>query len=299
MDLRKLEYFEAVARLLSFTKASEELAVAQPSITNGIKRLEEELGLPLLVRNKQYVSLTPEGELFLKRTRQILRECASAKEEMQNLAVRKAWTLRLGIPPTLGAKVIQLIYCDFLREYPKAKLEMKEIGSTQIREELENNEIDLGYMVLESEHTMNTIPLDCGEVKVLLSGTHPLAGRESLSLLDIANENVICQPSLSYVQRKIEEEFQKSGLKFNGIPMPGYIITTYHLIAHGSGITFVLGDNYRHLVKEMNIRAIPIVPKIPYSAGFAWKKDKKLNLAARACIQLVSERLSGEVSGKI
>lgn len=286
MDLRKLEYFEAVARLSSFTKASKELNVAQPSITNAIKNLEKELQIDLFMRDKRNVALTPEGEIFLKRVSKILKDCQAAADEIRDLAEKKQWQLRLGIPPTLGAEILQKLYCDFIQEYPKVILSIMEIGSSESRERLEKREIDLGYMVLEPGLPFGMMTLDRGEVMALMNCGHPLSGRDRLSLMELKDEMVINQPPFSYIQRRIVREYGRQGIEMKCMTAPGSIISTYNLVAHGGCITYVLGNHYKHLVKEERLMAVPLNPPICYEAGFAWNKEYPLNKAAKACINL-------------
>ena len=105
MEFRRLEYFEAVARTGSFTKAAEELCVAQPTITTAIKRMEEELGVALLVRDKRSVMLTCEGKIFLEKVVDILERIEGSVKEMQEMSAANDWMLNIGVAPINGAFV--------------------------------------------------------------------------------------------------------------------------------------------------------------------------------------------------
>ena len=286
-----MQYFEAVARNLNFTKASKELNVAQPSITNAIKRLESELQTELFIRDKRNVSLTEEGAFLLNRVSSLLEECNALEDEMRMRAHSKNWKLRIGVPPTLGAKLICLLYCELVRQYPSVQIDLREVGSWEINHCLEQEELDLGYMVLEEAGTLlETLPLDRGEVKVLVHSQCPLSAKGELSIEELKNEIVIGQPPKSFVQRVIMEEYKRQGIEMKLMPPPGSIITTYNLVAHRGGIAFVLGDHYKLLISNDSITSHSLNPPIYYNAGLGWKKERHMNLAAKACIKIMKEQ---------
>ena len=102
MDLKVLRYIEAVARHGSFTKAAEELRIAQPALSIAIKKLETELNVVLFARKARHVVASPEAELLLLRANRIFDEVALAREEIQAAAELKIGELKIGFPPMYG-----------------------------------------------------------------------------------------------------------------------------------------------------------------------------------------------------
>src|SRR4051812_50084432 len=102
MELHQLAYFESVSRYLHFTRAAEELNVAQPSVSQQIRKLENELGTPLFHRMKRHVALTEAGTLFLRHTRAILQQLEEARVEVQELSGLRKGSLAGGGPPRGG-----------------------------------------------------------------------------------------------------------------------------------------------------------------------------------------------------
>ncbi|NYE57541.1 LysR family transcriptional regulator [Carboxydothermus ferrireducens] len=98
MEFRQLEYFYAVSKLNSFTRAAEQLHVAQPSITIAINNLEQELKVQLFDRSKRKVVLTDEGKLFLQHVEKILKDVKKAQSELEDLKNYKKGVIKLGIP---------------------------------------------------------------------------------------------------------------------------------------------------------------------------------------------------------
>jgi DNA-binding transcriptional LysR family regulator len=102
MELRQLVYFEAVVRHGGFTRAAERLRVAQPAVSAQVRRLERELGTPLMRRTTRRFELTEAGELFLARARRVLAELDGARTELADLAGVLSGRLRVGATPLLG-----------------------------------------------------------------------------------------------------------------------------------------------------------------------------------------------------
>ena len=113
MDLRKLEYFEMVARIGNFTKAAEALHVSQPSITTAIRSLEQSLGVILMNRNQREVLLTKEGEILYHKAVRILNDVNSTMQQMKDLGVAANKVIRVGIVPIMGATLFPILFSGF------------------------------------------------------------------------------------------------------------------------------------------------------------------------------------------
>src|SRR5262245_26292445 len=102
MDIRSLRHCMAIARLGSFTKAAEQLHVAQPALSVSVKKLEEELNVSLFVRSARKVVPTVEGAILLKRAERIFAELDSAKREIEDSVDLRAGVVNIGMPPMFG-----------------------------------------------------------------------------------------------------------------------------------------------------------------------------------------------------
>lgn len=293
MEFRKFEYFEAVARTGSFTGAARELNVAQPTITTAVKRMEEELGVTLFIRDKRTVTLTCEGKLFLEKVVDILDRIDGSVKEMQELSSANNWILNIGVTPIIGAAVMPVLYRDFMDHYPLAKLQVTELGSMGVMEALDADEIELGYMVLredeESRERFETYKIKQGEMKVLVHEENPLSAMESIPVRAMEGVPVIYLPTHSYIRRKIDAEFEKCGLTPNIIAIPQQMVTTYNLVANNVGISFALGDEFESLIPGGSIKAIPLQNPVTFEAGFMWKKGRVLSRAAKKCIRFIEQ----------
>ena len=145
MELRHLRYFVTAAELGSITRAAEKLFIAQPPLSAQLKQLEEEVGVPLLVRLPRGVRLTEAGESFLEDARAILARAQQAAVRARERQSGQRATLRLGLVPS----TIHSVLPGFLRRVHEAglvvRIESREMITSQQQLALRNDEIDLGF----------------------------------------------------------------------------------------------------------------------------------------------------------
>jgi DNA-binding transcriptional LysR family regulator len=282
MDLRRLEYFEAVSRLKNFTKAAEELHVAQPSITASILKLEEELGVVLLQRNQRSVTITREGELFLARARHILNDVQNVVNEIQDLGLKANRTLKLAIPTSLGSWIFPIIFSEFSRQYPQINLQVSELGVQKIIDKIGDESIELGFIVLsDPQPSYATLPFSHGQLLVIFSKTHPFNQYEKIPFELLKPERFILCSGGSYIKKKIMAECEKHGFIPNVIFTPLQVATAFNMVASGAGISFVLDDEIAIIKDNPHITVRPLEEPVEFETGFIWAKNKYLSMVAR------------------
>jgi DNA-binding transcriptional LysR family regulator len=148
MVLRQLEYLCALADKRHFGRAAEACHVSQPALSVAIRKLESELGVELVHRDRRYDDLTPAGRQLVKRARQVLATSATFTAEASRLKGDLSGTLRLGVIPT-ALPVIAEITTALLVEHPSVDLELRSLAATDIAAQLEAFTIDAGVTYLE------------------------------------------------------------------------------------------------------------------------------------------------------
>lgn len=291
LEFRKLQYFESVARLHNFTKAAEELHVAQPTITAAIKRMEEELGVALFVRDKRNVVLTCEGELFLEKVKDILARIDCAVADMQEIAAGREWTVNIGIVPISGSRLLAVLYKGFAEQYPQVRYKILEVGSYGVMEAIDAGELDIGFLVLRDDtpDKYDICPVRRSELKILMHIENPLACKERLSIADLRDQKLIYFPKHSFVRQKMDVEFARYGITPRILVQPVQMISVYNLVQQNAGVSFAVGDDYSALIKSEDVVAIPLEEPVYCDMGFIWKKGGHLNRAARECLKFVLE----------
>lgn len=292
MDIRKLEYFEAVSRLGNFTKAAEELHIAQPSISNAIKSLENQLGVKLFARDKRNVALTYEGKIFRPKVVQILELVDNTKKQMIAMSKERHNILNIGIPPVVGGAILPRIFGDFQRKYPDIKIQILELGSNGIIKAIEEGEIDIGFYVLpeKKDEQFETIDVLKGEIKVIVSKDHPLASKDMIDIRDTLNEKIIHVPEHTFVRKNIDGQFKMYKVEPDILVVPEQLLNTLSLVEKNLGITFVLGE-HDIIRNNKNLAMKSLKEAINFKAGFSWKTDKDINLAMKKFIKFIREEM--------
>src|SRR5688500_9107872 len=179
MQIQHLAYLAALAREGHFGRAADACFVTQPTLSNGIRRLEEELGVALVRRGHRYEGLTPEGERMLTWAHRILADTDGM--QMDAVAMREglAGRLRLGVIPT-ALPVVALLSAPLLRRHAAMDLSVESLTSRQIEQGLHDAHVDVGVTYLENEplRGVRALPL-YDERYVLLTaadGAHAGAG---------------------------------------------------------------------------------------------------------------------------
>ncbi len=287
MEIRQLEYFYAISNTGSFTRAAENLHVAQPSITKAIHQLEAELGIILFDRSQKKNALTAEGQAFFIRAEKILREANEAVAEMNDFKNLQKGTIKIAIPPMIGAYLFPNIFTGFRKQYPSLELLVFEEGSLAARTMLEREELDLGLVILpETSHVLQMVPMIQEEIMLCVSSRHRFAGKTSVSFEELRNEQFVMLKEDSYHRQLVIEECNKFGFSPRIVFSSSQIQTIKGLVASGVGISFLFSmaarDNNR-------ICLIPLEKSLRISIGLAWKKDKYLSKASQTLIEFIME----------
>ena len=198
MELRHLRYFVAVAEELNFRRAAERLHIGQPPLSIQIRALEEEVGARLLERSKRRVSLTEAGSRFLRRAREILAAAGEAVDEARQAARGELGSLRVGFTSSLPyTSTLPDLLVAYRRRHPGVELQLKEMFTTDQLSAIAAGGLDVGLVryvggVRPPGVAVREIGRD--PLCLVLNAAHPLAGRDSVRLAEVAGEGFIGFP---------------------------------------------------------------------------------------------------------
>jgi DNA-binding transcriptional LysR family regulator len=213
-SLRQLQVFEAIARQGSFTRAAEELFLAQPTVSTQIKRLTEAVGMPLFDQVGRGIHLTEAGQGLLDAARQIFDALDRVEMKVADLKGLKQGYLRLGVitiakyfaPGVLGA---------FCQKYPGVEVSLEVTNREHLLERLGRNEDDLYILgqIPRSELDLEVIPFAPNPLHVLAHREHPLASKKNIPLERLTEESFIMRERGSGTRATVERMFAEKGLK--------------------------------------------------------------------------------------
>jgi DNA-binding transcriptional LysR family regulator len=280
VELRHVRYFIAVAEHLNFRKAAEQLHITQPPLSRQIRQLEEDLGVALLVRNKQRVELTKAGHAFLEQARKLIVQAGRATEAARHAQKGESGIVRIGLASGLGAVVSKVVF-EHRKRSPAVEIECKDIFSTLQNEALHKGEIDVGFL----RPPVDQVNLECEllfeeEFVVVLPKTHRLAKRRILRLKEVADEPlIIFDRSFSTgLYDKILGLFSKQGFT------PHLMVTHVEaheeagavMIASGKGIFLGAGATVNRSVSGLELASVRLnEPDAKIEVYAAWRKGEE------------------------
>jgi DNA-binding transcriptional LysR family regulator len=291
MELRQLEYFAAVARHGQFTRASRALSVAQPAVSQQIKRLEAELGLELLRRTTRKVELTDAGELLLIRANHILGELEAARQELSELSGLLRGRVEIGALPVSNIDTPALV-AGFHALHPRVSIHLHELTRALMLPMLRRDELDLCFALIDPATLgadLDGVLLYHEELVAMVSTDHELAGRGSISLERLTAQPLIRFRAGSAIQRAIDDAFDGAGLA------PGYAFQTFELetmramASRGLGAAVVPAG---YLEREgPAVATVSIRPRIKVPVGLIWRSERRRPPAAEAFLVYARERI--------
>lgn len=197
MELRQLRYLCAVVDQGGFTAAAKHCAVAQPSLSQQIMNLEQELGQPLLVRHPRMVELTEAGEQVVRRARLILQEAGALRTEMEKRTGLIEGSVELGVIPTVAPYLLPEKIRAFREEHPGVRIQVRERRTSRVIEDLVAGRLDFAIVsdITPAERqrwSLHVKELFHERMLLALPSSHPLAAKRGLIALDqIPKEQVI------------------------------------------------------------------------------------------------------------
>lgn len=192
MELQQLRYVVAVARTGNFSRAAEQCHVAQPSLSQQIQKLENELGEKLFHRLKRAAKLTPPGEVFLRRALRILDEVDAAVREISEMKQLACGHLTIGVIPTIAPYLLPKILPIFARKFPGVEIEVQEETTSRLIPLLLACEIDFALASQPINHPqLHVQELFAEELLLAVPPGHVLARKRAISARDLRGQRLI------------------------------------------------------------------------------------------------------------
>ncbi|HLY65661.1 MAG TPA: LysR family transcriptional regulator, partial [Chloroflexota bacterium] len=189
MKLHQLEYFRQVARQQHFTQAARQLSISQPALSRSIAQLERELGVPLFDRTGRVVRLNRYGKAFLSHVDRAFNEVAEGQRELSDMTGPVRGTVAIGFIHILGTQLLPIVLRRFKGRSPAIDFKLYQGSTAALLEQLTAGETDLCLMATHPERPdLQWEHLFEEEIFAVVPPGHPLAGRESIRLAELAGE---------------------------------------------------------------------------------------------------------------
>ncbi|MCB1355980.1 MAG: LysR family transcriptional regulator [Maritimibacter sp.] len=268
--LAKLEMFIALAREQHFGRAAESLGITQPTLSMGIKQLEETLGVQLVRRGSRYGGLTPEGQRALVWARRIVGDSRRFREEMRAAHEGLAGHLRLAVIPTALTWASRLA-ADYARRHPRVAFTILSRNSEDILAMLENFEADAGLSYLDNEPLgrVTTVPLYREHYSALCPADHPLAARKDIGWADLDGVRLCLLSPDMQNRRIVNSAFHAAGVQpVVEMESNSTVVLASH-VCSGGWVTVLPGELARFLAAGKGLGVVPIRQAAPGRAAAA------------------------------
>jgi DNA-binding transcriptional LysR family regulator len=299
-SLRQLQVFEAIARLGSFTRAAEELYLAQPTVSTQIKRLTEAVETPLFEHVGRGVHLTEAGEALLDAAREIFDALDRVEMKVSDLKGLKQGYLRLGVI-TIAKYFAPGALGGFCKKYPGVEVSLEVTNREHLLERLARNEDDLYILgqMPRSDLDLEVIPFAPNPLHVMAHRKHPLASAGKISLERLRDEYFIMRESGSGTRATVERMFAEKGLKPKVRMELGSNEAIKHAIMAQLGIS-VLSLHTVTLEAGSGPLAILDVEGFPIQRTWnvVYPKGKELSVVAKAFLEFLKGE-EGKLAAKM
>jgi LysR family hydrogen peroxide-inducible transcriptional activator len=285
MELFQIRYFVAAARHLHFSRAAEELYVAQPSLSQQIARLEKELGVPLFHRRGRRVSLTDAGKALLPVAERLLEQAEEARRVVQQVAGLERGRLSLCALPALDQHLLPPWLARFRREHPGVEVRVRELRPARaVAQAVTAGQADLGFVHLPCEAVgLEVRPLLEDPFALVVPEAHPFAGRPSVALAEAAGEEWVWVHEAQAAAHPLYAACLAAGFTPRIVCESGSAQGVLALVAAGLGIALL---PRLAIEPRAGTRVVPLAKPAPRRTLAAiWRPDT-LSHAARAFLAL-------------
>jgi LysR family transcriptional regulator, hydrogen peroxide-inducible genes activator len=240
LEIHQLRYFCAVARTGNFTRAAEQEHVAQPSLSQQILKLEDELGAKLFDRLGRTAPLTRFGEIFLRRAQGILRELGEARSEIQDMAGVETGHVVLGAIATIAPYCLPGALGSFSRKYPTIRLNVLEDITPVLLTRLHEGSIDLALVALPVPgQELVSDQIFSERLRIVVPDSHPLAARKRATLDQIEGEPFLLLKEGHCFRQTTISACRRAKVNPNVVFESGQFATILGMVAAGMGVSVV------------------------------------------------------------
>lgn len=294
LSLHKLEIFLVVAREGKISRAAENLFMTQAAVSQHIHDLETSLGVSLFSRHSQGVNLTTAGETLLGYAQNILSTISAAEIAITQVKNLKNGKLEIGLTPSAASLLLSDWLSEFRKEYPSIVVSALTNITPLLEQALLEKKIDLAFVEGEIRNAaqLRVVNLMETQIFIAVSGTHPWATRQSVSIKELAQEPYLSRQGSSHTHSWVMELFGGFGLKPNIVAEFDNPYAIQRAIVQGMGVSLMPACIVREDVVQGRLHLLPIteIPYVRRSLKAVWVSDAHLKPIPCAFLNFISRQ---------
>ena len=288
MELRTLRYFLAAAQEENITKAADILHVTQPTLSRQMMDLERELGVTLMLRGKNGLTLTDDGIFFRQLAQEIVELAYRLEKSLVERKNNISGMVVIGASETVGSQTLARLIKEFTGKYPAVQFKLYNETVDNIKDRLDKGLVDIGLLLEPVDVTkFDYVRLSQQDIwGLLVRDDHPLTEKESLTADDVASYPLIL-PLRDNIRVEIIHWLGRDEKELT-IPLFYTLLSNAALmVAEGLGCAFCM-DGALAIRSDPRLRFIPLEPRRVTHSVLVWKKNKIFSPATSLFIQEIN-----------
>ena len=263
MEIHQLRYFVAVADEGSFSRAAAKVRVAQPSLSQQIRKLEAEVGQPLFDRLPRSVVLTEAGRCLIDYARQILASIGDARRSVDELKDEVSGRLAVGAIPTIAPYILPELVGKFQKQYPEVTLEIVEDVTDGITRRVEAGELDVAFAsTCQQSPTLRRESLGNEPLLALVPEGHPLAKKTLVALDDLKSQRFLLLHEMHCLSQQVHHLLDSRRLRPEIALAGSQLGTIANMVAAEIGVSIVPQMMVKHQATSGCV-SLPFAPPVP------------------------------------
>jgi DNA-binding transcriptional LysR family regulator len=294
MTLQQLQYFLEAARRSSFSAAAEALSMAQPSMSDQIRRLEAELGVPLFVRSGRGLELTEAGRLLQPHAERTLAEAQEALESVREVRELTGGTATFGTFGSAHHYLLSGLVQDFRSRYPRVRVRVVGQNSSEVADAVREGRLEGGLVTLPVEDRgLDVRPAMREEIQYVSADAERLTA--PLTIEELAERPLILYDARwganDPTRRQLYERAQRAGVKLEPMVEVEYLTAALDLAARGLGDTVVAPSVVESRGFGRRLAAVSLDPPLYLTFAFITRRNAHLSPATRVFMELAETRV--------
>lgn len=289
MDFDKINYLQMIYSEKSFTKAAKKLYISQPALSKFVAKTEDELGVEIFKRGVNGLELTPSGEVFFSKMKEIIKLKNELWNEIGDIKTGKIGKLKIGVVLNRSPYIIPKLLKFLSGEYPEVKIEIYEDKSLELEEMLIRNQIDLAIMPLPLKNqSLLEKKLIYKEKLLLITPNNERYRKLLLGEIKevLEKEKFVLLKKNQHLRLMIDTYFEKSRLTPGVVAESDSLECILNLVNEEVGISFVSDMVLKDKKWENKFLIFDVEEKFLYREyGLVFKKEKRLNLLEKCVLE--------------
>jgi DNA-binding transcriptional LysR family regulator len=293
--IESLKVFCDLVETQSFSKTAVLNSVTQSAVSQQLKSIEKRQGGKLIEREKRRLTLTAEGEVFYRYSRDIIRRYEEMQHRIQALGGVVSGNVRLSTIYSVGMLEIAPYLKSYLKAYPKVNLHLEYNQAQKIYDDVASSEIDLGVVAYPHvQRNVEVIPFSQDEMVVICHPSSPLAAQDAIEPKELGGLPLILFSSETPTRRAIDRFFRKNGVRPNVAMELDHISTLLHAVEVDIGISIVPGDAVRQQRSRDSLKALSFKGQtLIRPLGILQRRGRSLSVATQKLLDVLTGAAPG------